>query len=465
MSKRQIHLAAHFPGVNNTTVWSDPASGSHIDFASFVHLAQTAERAKFDFFFLAEGLSLREHAGHVHDLDVVGRPESFTILAALAAVTERIGLMATLTATYHEPYELAAPWAPSTTSPTAARGGTSSRRPMRSPAATSAAAATSTTATATSAGRELARVGHAALALLGPRRPRRRPRDGRFLARPDAGAFAFHGEQVDIEGRFNLPRSPQGRPVVIQAGDSADGREFAAEHADGIFTRHGGLEDGRAFYADVKTRMQAYGREPDELLILPGVTFVLGDTDEEAREQAEIVRRQQVSGPTAMVFLEQLWNRDLSEYDPDGPLPDIDPIEGESTIAPGSIPARSFTGRRQATADEWRAEATAEDLSIRDLMVRRAARQTFVGSRGDGRRPARPARADARLRRLHPRPAHHAGGAGPLRRRGRAAAAGARLVPDRVRGHDAARAPRAGTAVARRGMIQGDDDDPRELHR
>ena len=106
-SKRQIHLAAHFPGVNNTTVWSDPASGSHIDFASFVHLAQTAERAKFDFFFLAEGLSVREHAGHVHDLDVVGRPESFTILAALAAVTERIGLMATLTATYHEPYELA----------------------------------------------------------------------------------------------------------------------------------------------------------------------------------------------------------------------------------------------------------------------------------------------------------------------------------------------------------------------
>jgi FMN-dependent oxidoreductase (nitrilotriacetate monooxygenase family) len=203
---------------------------------------------------------------------------------------------------------------------------------------------------------------------------------GRFLARPDAGAFAFRGEQVDIEGRCTLPRPPQGRPVVIQAGDSADGREFAAEHADGIFTRHGSLEDGRAFYADVKSRMQAYGREPDELLILPGVTFVLGDTDEEAREQAEIVRRQQVSGPTAMVFLEQLWNRDLSEYDPDGPLPDVDPIEGESTIAPGSIPARSFTGRRQATADEWRAEATAEDLSIRDLMVRRAARQTFVGS-------------------------------------------------------------------------------------
>jgi FMN-dependent oxidoreductase (nitrilotriacetate monooxygenase family) len=380
MSTRQIHLAAHFPGVNNTTVWSDPASGSHIDFASFVHLAQTAERAKFDFFFLAEGLSLREHAGHVHDLDVVGRPESFTILAALAAVTERIGLMATLTATYHEPYELAR-----------ALGTLDHLSDGR-------AGWNLVTSTDALTGRNFSRGGYLDY---GDRYVRGRellesatqlwhswaPGDlvadaatGRFLARPDAGAFAFHGEQVDIEGRFTLPRPPQGRPVVIQAGDSADGREFAAEHADGIFTRHGGLEDGRAFYADVKARMQAYGREPDELLILPGVTFVLGDTDEEAREQAEIVRRQQVSGPTAMVFLEQLWNRDLSAYDPDGPLPDVDPIEGESTIAPGSIPARSFTGRRQATADEWRAEATAENLSIRDLMVRRAARQTFVGS-------------------------------------------------------------------------------------
>jgi FMN-dependent oxidoreductase (nitrilotriacetate monooxygenase family) len=377
---RQIHLAAHFPGVNNTTVWSDPASGSHIELESFVHLAQTAERAKFDFFFLAEGLSVREHNGHVHDLDVVGRPESFTILAALAAVTERIGLAATLTATYHEPYELA--------------------RALGTLDHLSGGRAAWNLVTSTDAltGRNFSRGGYlpyeqryvrgremlqAATELWHSWRPDdlvADPATGTFLARPDAGAFAVHGEQVDIEGRFTLPRSPQGRPVVIQAGDSDAGREFAAEHADGIFTRHGSLAAGQAFYADVKARMAPYGRDPDELLVLPGVTFVLGDTDAEAAEQAEIVRREQVSGPTAMVFLEQLWNRDLSAYDPDGPLPDIDPIEGEPTIAPGSIPARSFTGRRQATADEWRAEAEAEGLSIRDLMVRRAARQTFVGS-------------------------------------------------------------------------------------
>jgi FMN-dependent oxidoreductase (nitrilotriacetate monooxygenase family) len=377
---RQIHLAAHFPGVNNTTVWSDPASGSHIELESFVHLAQTAERAKFDFFFLAEGLSVREHNGHVHDLDVVGRPESFTILAALAAVTERIGLAATLTATYHEPYELA--------------------RALGTLDHLSGGRAAWNLVTSTDAltGRNFSRGGYlpyeqryvrgremlqAATELWHSWRPDdlvADPATGTFLARPDAGAFAVRGEQVDIEGRFTLPRSPQGRPVVIQAGDSDAGREFAAEHADGIFTRHGSLAAGQAFYADVKARMAPYGRDPDELLVLPGVTFVLGDTDAEAAEQAEIVRREQVSGPTAMVFLEQLWNRDLSAYDPDGPLPDIDPIEGEPTIAPGSIPARSFTGRRQATADEWRAEAEVEGLSIRDLMVRRAARQTFVGS-------------------------------------------------------------------------------------
>src|SRR6478736_2530132 len=109
MSKpvKQIHLAAHFPGVNNTTVWSDPAAGSHIAFDSFVHFAQTAERGKFDFMFLAEGLRLREQNGEIYDLDVVGRPDTFTVLAALAAVTDRLGLTGTINSTFNEPYEVA----------------------------------------------------------------------------------------------------------------------------------------------------------------------------------------------------------------------------------------------------------------------------------------------------------------------------------------------------------------------
>ena len=104
---KQIHLAAHFPGVNNTTVWSDPAAGSHIEFDSFRQFAQIAERGKFDFLFLAEGLRLREQNGLIYDLDVVGRPDTFTILAALAAVTEHVGLTGTINSTFNEPYEVA----------------------------------------------------------------------------------------------------------------------------------------------------------------------------------------------------------------------------------------------------------------------------------------------------------------------------------------------------------------------
>src|SRR5206468_2017329 len=86
---------------------SDPAAGSQIDFRSFVHMAQTAERGRFDFLFLAEGLRLREQNGAIYDLDVVGRPDTFAILTALAAVTERLGLAGTINSTFNEPYDVA----------------------------------------------------------------------------------------------------------------------------------------------------------------------------------------------------------------------------------------------------------------------------------------------------------------------------------------------------------------------
>src|SRR5947208_7578618 len=105
--RKPIHLAAHFPGVNSTTVWTDPESGSQIEFDSFAHMARTAERGLFDFFFLAEGLRLREHRGQIYDLDVVGRPDTFTVLAALAAVTDRLGLTGTINTTFNEPFEVA----------------------------------------------------------------------------------------------------------------------------------------------------------------------------------------------------------------------------------------------------------------------------------------------------------------------------------------------------------------------
>jgi FMN-dependent oxidoreductase (nitrilotriacetate monooxygenase family) len=381
MSKptKQIHLAAHFPGVNNTTVWSDPAAGSHIEFESFKRLAQTAERAKFDFFFLAEGLRLREQGGRIYDLDVVGRPDTFTVLAALAAVTDRLGLAGTINSTFNEPYEVArqfasldhlsegrAAWNVVTswdafTGENFRRGAFLEEDQRYERAQTFLSTALELIDT-WSEGDVVAD-----------------KESGQFLRDESVGRFAHHDEYFNIEGRFNVPRSPQGRPVILQAGDSPAGRDFAAASADAIFSRYSTLTEGQEFYADVKGRLARHGRTRDDLLILPAATFALGDTDAEAAEIAQQVRLAQVSGATAIAFLEQLWNRDLSAYDPDGPLPAVDPDPGENTIARGRASVRMHRDP-VATAQQWRAKAEAENLSIRELIVEITGRQTFIGS-------------------------------------------------------------------------------------
>jgi FMN-dependent oxidoreductase (nitrilotriacetate monooxygenase family) len=374
---RQIHLAAHFPGVNNTTVWSDPEAGSHIEFESFAKLAQTAESAKFDFFFLAEGLRLREQRGQIHDLDVVGRPDTFTVLSALAAVTEHIGLSGTINSTFNEPFEVARQFA----SLDHLSGGRAAWNVVTSWDAF--------TGENFRRGGFLAREDRYARAkefLLATRELWdswdedaivANKETGQFLRHGTEGSFAHHGVEFDIEGRFGVPRSPQGHPVIFQAGDSDTGREFAAAAADCIFSRHGTIDAGQHFYEDVKGRLARYGRSLDELKILPAATFVLGESQEDAQERAALIRRQQVSGPTAILFLEQIWNRDLSAYDPDGPLPQIDPDFAGESIVQGRA---NVTGDKAQTAAEWRALAEEKKLSIRDLMIEVTGRATFVGT-------------------------------------------------------------------------------------
>ncbi|GIE78270.1 nitrilotriacetate monooxygenase component A [Actinoplanes philippinensis] len=356
---KQIILAAHFPGVNNTTVWSDPRAGSQIDFDSFEYLARTAERGLFDFFFLAEGLRLREQRGLIHDLDVVGRPDTITVLTALAAVTEHLGLAGTLNATYHEPYELARQLA----TLDHLSGGRAAWNVVTSPGAFF--------------GENFRRGGfldHAD----------RYVRAGEFIetARKlwdsDGGDFAIRNSQFDIEGRFGAPRSPQGHPIILQAGDSDGGRELAAKHSDAIFSRHHQIDDARRFYRDVKDRLAKYGRTEDSLKIIPGVSYVLGDSDADAQEKAHHIRRQQVSPQTAILLLEQLWNTDLSGYDAEGPLPDIDPVlDEDDTIIKGRA---GMYPDRLKTAAEWRARAEAKNLSIRELVIEVTGRQNFIGT-------------------------------------------------------------------------------------
>lgn len=376
-SPKQIILAAYFPGVNNTTVWTDPRSESQMAFESFEYLARTAERGKLDFFFLAEGLRLREQGGRIHDLDTVGRPDTLTVLNALAAVTTHLGLAGTLNATFREPYELArqlasldhlsggrAAWNVVTSSD--AFTGENFRRGGFLPHSERYTRAEEMVRTV----KELwdSWAGGDVIADQAA---------GRFVRTAPPGTFAHHGTQFDIEGHFNVPRSPQGHPVILQAGDSDGGRELAARVADAIFSRHAQLEGARAFYADVKGRLARYGRRPEDLKILPGVSVVVGETAAEAAEKALHIRRQQVSPQTAILLLEQLWNRDLSGYDADGPLPDSEPDVSADSIIRGRV---SLYRDPLRTAREWRQRAEAKGWSIRELMINTTGRQTFIGT-------------------------------------------------------------------------------------
>ncbi|KQO96684.1 NtaA/DmoA family FMN-dependent monooxygenase [Leifsonia sp. Leaf264] len=374
---RQVHLAAHFPGVNNTTIWSDPRSLSQVDFSSFEHFARNAERGRFDYLFLAEGLRLREHRGLIHDLDVVGRPNTLAILAAVAAVTEHIGLVGTLSSTFNEPYELArqlasldhlsdgrAGWNVVTSSD--AFHGANFRRGGfldHGDRYTRAAEFVSLAKEFWDSWSEDAVVADAA--------------SGRFLADDAIETVSHHGPQFDVSGRFTVPRSPQGYPVIVQAGDSPDGRDFAARHAEVIFSLHSEYEDGRTFYSDVKGRLAGWGRTEDSLKILPGATFVIGDSAADAAEKARETTLAQVSHQTAISTLEQVWGRDLSAYDADGPLPDIEPDVDGPGISRGRARHTRDVG---AVVASWRELAEAEHLSIRELVIRTSGRQSFVGT-------------------------------------------------------------------------------------
>lgn len=377
-----LQFGVFFQGVNSGTIWKAPESGSQTDFDSFRHLAQTAERGLFAAFFLGEGLRLREHLGRPHALDVAGRPDAQTMLAALAGVTKKIGLVATQNTTYNDPAHLAhrlasldllsggrAAWNVVTTDNawTGAnfrRGGYLDHADRYTHAEAFVetakriwdawdhdAVAGSETAPAWQAPGSVRRVGH----------------DGRHYS-------------VDYTPR--LPRSGQYRPVLFQAGDSPEGRDFAARAADVIFSAHPAYDDALAFRRDIVARTVEAGRDANDVRIMPASEFILAAKPGEAQEKKDWVRSLQIGPQQAIAYLEQFWGRELSGYDPDGPLPDIDPVVVETSETRGS----GFHGAKaRQLADQWRAEAKDLGLSIRQFVSGKTSRvdATFTGSYTD----------------------------------------------------------------------------------
>jgi FMN-dependent oxidoreductase (nitrilotriacetate monooxygenase family) len=305
----------------------------------------------------------------------VGRPDTFTVLAALAGVTDRIGLTGTINTTFNEPFEVARQFA-TLDHLSGGRAGWN--------IVTSSDAFT---------GANFRRGG-----FLGHSERYQRAEEFVTVARQfwdswqadavladvEAGTYVdpsgiraveHHGQQFNVRGFATLPAGPQGHPILLQAGDSADGRTFGARYADALFTLHSSLEDGQRYYADVKGRATDAGRDPNELKVFPAATFVLGDSDAEAHDKARHIRYQQVSGATAIAMAEQVWGRDLADYDPDGPLPDFDPVV-DSDITQGRVRHVDPV----AVAGRWRERAEAENLSIRELIIAVTSRQQFVGT-------------------------------------------------------------------------------------
>lgn len=368
----QVHFGVFFQGVNHTTIWSDPASGSQIDFETFRRVATTAERGLFDAFFLGEGLRLREQDGKILDLDIAGRPDAIAQLSALAGITDHIGLVATQNTTYNEPGDLA--------------------RRLAGLDVLSGGRAGWNAVTTDNAwtGANFRRGGFLAHEL-------RYERAGQFiraaraiwdswaddaaLTEPDAAARVdLSTSQFDLSLNATLPRSPQGHPVIFQAGDSSTGRDFAAANADVIFSRHGThFDDALAFANDIRARLVAVGRPADDIKILPGTQIVLAQHPSEVEEKRRWVLDGQYTGQTALSLVGQVWGRDLSDRDPDGPLPEDDPIAAPISVTRGA--ARD--GKDPiAIADEWRALAEAKNLSLRQVAIETSARTGFVGTPG-----------------------------------------------------------------------------------
>jgi N-acetyl-S-(2-succino)cysteine monooxygenase len=324
---KAMRLAAYFnPTGHHVASWRHPRAqvDAHINIRHYIEIARTAERAKFDMIFLADGVATRE--AHMDALSrsvqFVAHLEPLTLLSALATVTERIGLVATASTTYNEPYHVARKFA-SLDFISNGRAGWNC-----------------VTSVQPAEARNFGRPGVEA-------RPVRYARareftqvvtrlwdswdDDAFVRDTESGLFfdpkklhvlRHQGERYSVEGPLNVPRPPQGWPVIVQAGASDEGIEIAAEFAEAIFSPHLTVEAAKTYYDDVKGRMRKYGRDPDHLKILPGLSVVVRPTDAEAAADFDFL--QSLIHPVVgrEILATMLGGIDLTPYPFDGPLPD-----------------------------------------------------------------------------------------------------------------------------------------------
>ncbi|MFT4082600.1 MAG: LLM class flavin-dependent oxidoreductase [Nocardioides sp.] len=366
---RQLHfnLFLHDTGHHEAS-WRLPESDpdANLSLTAHQHLARIAEDAKFDSVFLADSPALLHNPGRRPS----GKLEPTVLLAALAATTSRIGLIATASTSYNDPYNLARRFASldhlsggragwnivTTAGEAAARNFGLADQPSHRERYQRATEFLEVATKLWDSWSDEAIVADKALGI---------------HARAEAvRAIDHRGERFQVAGPMNVPRSPQAYPLLVQAGSSEDGKEFAARWAEAIFTAQPTLRESQDFYAEIKRRTAAVGRNPDHVVVLPGIVPVVGDTEAEARElEAELERL--IAPEYAVAQLARTLRLEPGRLALDEPLP--------YHLLPGEDGVEGAKSRYTLIVD-W---ARRENLTVRALIGRLGGgrgHRTFAGT-------------------------------------------------------------------------------------
>ncbi|WFE64769.1 LLM class flavin-dependent oxidoreductase [Micromonospora sp. WMMD714] len=351
---RTLHLNAFLLGVgHHEAAWRHPRTdpGRVTDLRHFQELARTAERGTLDSVFLADSLAVGPAVRH--NIQAVFEP--LTLLAALATVTTHVGLIATVSTSYHEPFTTARTFA-SLDHLSGGRAGWN--------IVTSAQAREAWNFNLDDHPAHADRYRRAAEFVEVAVKLWDSWEDDALVLDPATGIFAdtdrvheigHAGERFRVRGPLNTPRPPQGRPLLVQAGSSPDGITFAGRYAEAVFTAQQTLADGQRFYATVKQAAVAAGRDPELVKVLPGIAPVLGGTEAEARALADELE-ELIVPEHALAQLSGMIGVDLTGLPLDGPLPEL----------PDATTVQSHQSRYQLVVDLARRER----LTVRQLIGR-----------------------------------------------------------------------------------------------
>ncbi|MXP62476.1 LLM class flavin-dependent oxidoreductase [Roseomonas sp. M0104] len=342
----------------HAAAWRHPAAdpGAASDFSHFLHVARTAEAAKFDMVFLADGIGIRakdDPPGSLCRSAQTAELEPLTLLSALAATTTHIGLVATASTTYNEPFHIARKYA----SLDRISGGRAGWNIVTS--WSDAEAQNFNRDQHLDYGTRYERAAEFVEVVKGlwdswdADAFRHDKESGVFFDPAKLHVLSHQGKHFKVKGPLSVARSPQGRPVLVQAGASEAGMEIAAESAEVVYAVPHDLETGKSYYADLKARLARHGRAPEGMKIMPGITPFIGRTEAEAREKYDLLNAL-VAPELGLSYLYGQMG-DLSAYPLDGPVPE-----------PNDPKVRSI-------AKNLLALARRDDLTIRQLYTTIAA--------------------------------------------------------------------------------------------